>query len=143
MARVRVTHPEGGRVMVKQSDQGEADINVIVRRARQGGFLPPPSQTPRYGDFSSFASFHASLNQVRAAEDEFGALPARVRQLCANDLGVFLDKVHTPEGLAELVEAGLPGERVPETARPEPAGETAPAAAAGTAGATQEPSPAS
>lgn len=115
----RVTHPEGGRVMVKQSDQGETDINVIVRRARQAGMLPPPQGTPKYGDFTDLGTFHEHVNRVHEAIDQFMLLPARLRQFCGNDVGRFLDLVHTPEGLAQLRELGLDPARTPETATPE------------------------
>lgn len=122
----KVTHPEGGRVMVKQSDQGDADINVIVRRARQAGMLPPMQGTPRYGDFTGNGSFHDVLNQVHEAQEQFMLLPAAVRQACQNDVGVFLEKVHTDEGLLELAKLGLAEVSVPETAKPQPTPAPAP-----------------
>lgn len=125
----RVFQPEGGVMRTKQADAGDADINVIVRRARQTGSLPPPGRVPRYGDFTDGGSFHERLSQLREAEAEFMELPARVRQLCQNDPGMFLDMVHDPEGLAELVEAGLPGVRIPESAVPAPEPEPSPAPA--------------
>lgn len=130
--RRRVTQPEGGRVMTKQSDQGDTDINVIIRRARQTGALPPGRGAPRYGDFTSFPSFHEALAQVREAEAEFMELPAAVRQACQNDVGTFLEMVHQDEGRKRLLELGLDGGRVPATAKPEegaePVPEPAPAA---------------
>lgn len=118
--RVRVTHPEGGRVITKQSDAGNADINVIVRRARQEGFLPPGAATPRYGDFTSLGTFHEHQNRVLEAEEQFMAVPAAVRQACGNDVGRFLEKVFDDEGRKELLELGLDPERVPAAARPVP-----------------------
>lgn len=117
MAREDFQHPGGGRLLTKQADAGEADINTIVRRARQVGALPPPGQPPRYGDFTGVESFHAALSLVKSAEAEFGALPSAVRQACENDVGVFLEMVHSPAGLLELQELGLPGVSVPESAR--------------------------
>lgn len=118
--RRRVTHPEGGRILTKQADAGDTDINVIVRRARQVGMLPPGGSVPRYGDFHEIGSFHETLMQVQEAQDSFMALPSKLRAFCSNDVGVFLDKVHTPEGLQQLLDLGLDPGRVPPLA-PAPA----------------------
>lgn len=116
--RGRVHPPEGGRQMTKQSDLGDTDINVIVKRARALGGLPPGRAVPRYGDFTNRPTFHEALSQVRQAEADFMELPARVRQLCSNDVGVFLDMVHDDEQRELLLEAGLDGGRIPTSAQP-------------------------
>lgn len=131
--RPRVHHPEGGKLMTKQSDQGNTDINVIVKRARALGGLPPGRAVPRYGDFTNRPTFHEALSQVRQAEADFMELPARVRQLCSNDVGVFLDMVHDDEQRELLLEAGLDGGRIPESVKPTPEPEPTPPAPAPTA----------
>jgi len=120
--RVRVIHPEGGRLMTKQAPAAEQDINTIMGRWIAHG-VPPRAGAgqPRYGDFSSGQDFQTSLNQIREAEQQFQELPANVRQYCRNDPGEFLDLVMDPERRDELVRLGLLEERVPESAPPKPA----------------------
>lgn len=129
----RIFHPTGGRRLTKQSDAGDADINTIVRRARQAGGLPPASAVPKYGDFTSLDSFHGAMSQVREAQIAFSQLPSAVRSACSNDPGVFLEMVHDEEGLQELLELGLDPGRLPESARvaPEPPAPVAPVSEGG------------
>lgn len=138
--RRRVTQPSGGRSLTKQADAGDADINVIVRRARQAGMLPPGRGTPRYGDFTGVQSFQAALDQVMQARAEFMELPARVRQACGNDVGVFLDVIYngSEEQREHLRELGLDPRRVPEVPA-EPAPAPAPGSAEGDAPAGGQP----
>lgn len=112
MERVRVTAPEGGRVMVKQSMAAETDINAIVARHVAHG-VPLPVGAPSYGDFSSSLDYHSALNSLIAAQDEFSRLPASVRDYCQNDPGMFLDLVHDESRLAEMAKLGLVPELVP------------------------------
>lgn len=109
-------HPEGGRVLVKQSMAMESDVNQIVARHVAHSVPFPEGTRARYGDFTGLSDFHDALNRVQAAEREFEALPAAVRELCGNDPGEFLRLVFDPAGRADLVELGLVGAAVPPAA---------------------------
>jgi len=105
--RIPKIHRSGGRVMTKQAEAQDSDINHIVSRYVAHGQLPQRTDPPLYGDFSAGLDYHAMLERVRSAESDFYALPAAVRDRCRNDVGVFVDLVNTPEGLDELRELGL------------------------------------
>lgn len=118
--RRRVTHPGGGRLMTKQAEAAETDINNIVRRHRVTGAPFPVNQNATYGDFSSGADFHAMVTRVREAELTFALLPAEVREAAKNDPGEFLNMVFDPTRRAELVELGLVEAAIPAAAVPAP-----------------------
>lgn len=115
--RVRVVHPEGGRVLVKQAMASEVDANRIMEKwIQQGHFPRGAAGQPMFGDFSSGLDYQASLNAVMAARDEFMALPSRVRTACQNDPGKFLELCGDPEQLTLLRELGLAEQDIPEKA---------------------------
>lgn len=115
----RVYHPEGGRILTKQSDALASDINSIVKRhIAHKTPLPHDGRAPAYGDFSQGLDYHQALNRVVAIDRDFADLPAAVRAACNNDPGQFLEMVHDPENRELLTELGLAKERIPETAVP-------------------------
>lgn len=127
--RVRVVHPEGGRLMTKQAQAMDTDINAIVARhvAHGAPFFPDGRAT--YGDFSGVGDYHSALNRLKSAQDEFGQLPAAVRDHCRNDPGEFLSMVYDPERRPELEKLGLVEAAVPAAApRAELAAPAAPVA---------------
>lgn len=118
--RRRVTHRSGGKVMTKQSEFENANINSIMNRWMQSGIAPVMTQTPKYGDFTGITDFHRAMNQVHGAEEEFMALPAAVRREADHDVGQFLEMVATQEGLEVLIGLGLPADRTPGAPDPKP-----------------------
>lgn len=115
--RRRVLAPEGGRLMTKQAERDASDVNKIVARWRQSGVMPQGSnRQPRYGDFSSGASFHDNLNSVREAERNFMDLPSKIRSYCGNDPGEYLDLCLDPERREECEELGIKEAQLPEKA---------------------------
>lgn len=116
--RVRVVHPEGGRLLVKQSMAMESDINQIVARHVAHGVPFLPGDRATYGDFSNFDGYHAALNDVMRAQDEFAKLPAAIREHCRNDPGEFLQMVYDPARRAELEKLGLVEAAAPQAAPP-------------------------
>lgn len=117
--RIRVTAPEGGKLMVKQSLAEAQDINVIIDSWRRKGEIPvSPNGPPVYGDFSGVSDFHTALGKIEEARAEFEALPAKVRKACDNDPGKFLELVFTAKGRADLEAIGLVEAKVPPGAPP-------------------------
>lgn len=113
--RRRVTQPEGGPLMTKQAMRDETDANKIMEKwIQQGHFPRGPAGTPMYGDFSSGLSYQESLDRVMQAQEEFQALPSRVRTACQNDPAQFLEMCSDPAKLEQLRELGLAEEDVPE-----------------------------
>lgn len=130
MTRKRVTHPEGGPLMTKQSMAADTDVNHIMARWIAHG-VPPlaGNRAPTYGDFSSGLDFQTALNQVMETQAQFDRLPAHIRAACHNDPAEFLDLALNPARVDELVKLGLKPEQLPAAA---PAAEGAPAGPAPT-----------
>lgn len=114
MFGVRERHEGGGRLMTKQADAQASDINAIVNRYVVHGIAPPVGgRAARYGDFSDAPSAFEAMTRVAELEEQFGQLPASVRDRCDNDPVKFLALVDDPEQLELLREAGLVKEAEP------------------------------
>jgi len=128
----RVQHPGGGRIMVKKAEHELANINSIMAKWITTGVVPVSGQEPSYGDFTNVEDYHSAMNQIKAADEDFLALPPHIRKHVRNDVGEFLDMVFDPERRGELEELGLAPTQAPEAAppaaeAPEPAEEPSPA----------------
>lgn len=113
----RVRTAVGTRSRTKQSFRSESDINVILAKYRATGVLEHWNRrVPRYGDFSSVPEYREALDRVKAAQQAFDQLPARVRKHCQNDPAELLQLALDPGRREELVALGLvpPGEAAPE-----------------------------
>lgn len=114
--RRKTVHPEGGRLMTKQSMRDATDANRIMEKwITVGEFPRGPAGSPMYGDFSSGLSYQEALDRVMAARIEFQALPSRVRTACENDPARFLELCSDPANLERLRDLGLAEAQVPET----------------------------
>ena len=119
ITRIRVQHRGGGKSRVKASEAASTDINRLVDRwVTHGVPIPQVGQEPKYGDFSGTTDYHQAVTAMKEAEADFLALPAEIRRHCQQDLGVFLEKVNTPEGHRELLDLGLEETRAPASAPP-------------------------
>ncbi len=104
-----------------QSDLDAADINTIMGRYRETGYMPQVNLgTPVYADFSNATDYLTAMNQIKAAQDLFDSLPARVRRECNNNPEELIALVEDPDKAELLVELGLrnPVEPVPVEAAP-------------------------
>lgn len=91
-----------------QSFRDECDINTILGRWRQSGFIEHVSlRKPVYEDFSNAEDYMASLNKIQAARDLFDSLPARLRARVNNNPADLINFVHNPNNADELRELGL------------------------------------
>lgn len=97
-----------GDSRTKQSFREEVDINVIVRRGRQGAVNAHLAKgMPRYMDVSEVGDYKGALDMLRSMDAYFGKLPAKVRAAFDNDPSLFLDSVETTDGRAKLEELGV------------------------------------
>lgn len=97
-----------GPSMTKQAFAEESDVNWIMRNYTAVGVLESFNARPgRYGDFTGADDFLDALVKVKAAEDMFSELPARIRDAVRNDPAEFLAMVHDPSREGELRELGL------------------------------------
>lgn len=90
-----------------QSQRDEVDINTIVRRFGLTGELPKDLKMPQSGDFAGLPDFHAAMNMVRSAQEEFLKVPAHVRARFGNDPGAFMAFLEDDRNRDEADRLGL------------------------------------
>ena len=113
--RRRVVHPHSDEMRTKQDDRNRTNLNSIMRKYMATGELPT-GRPVSYGDFTKVDSLLTAMVQVDQAERSFARLPAKVRDLCANDPVNFLAMVETEEGRQALNDAGMKPEQDPTIA---------------------------
>lgn len=93
--------------MTQQSDMAECDINVIMSKYGGTGQLPQVLDHPQYGDFTEVGDFRTMVETVRAAEEAFAGLPAKVRNRFHNDPEEMMEFLGDPDNRDEAVKLGL------------------------------------
>ncbi len=108
-SRKRVTFETTGPSKTHQAMAPECDVNSIMRKYEKTGVLSHTNSFEgRYADFTfTPIDYQESINAVMAADEAFGALPARVRQRFHNDAGSFVEFCSNPANHDELVKLGL------------------------------------
>jgi phage internal scaffolding protein len=91
----------------QQHHKDECDINVILERFGKTGQVPVNAISGTYGDFSGVHDYHTAMNALIAAESEFAALPAQLRNKFANDPANLVQFLDNPENRAEAEKLGL------------------------------------
>lgn len=104
-----------------QSAEEESNINTIVRRFGISGELPNNIRMPQSGDFTGLPDFHAAMNIVRQAQEEFLKVPAELRARFNNDPARFMAFVEDGSNYEEALKLGLVNARpvVPPSGNPE------------------------
>lgn len=93
--------------LVLQSQAGEADINVILKRFALTGALPQGRSVPTYGDFSAVIDYRGALDLIRAADAAFMSVPADVRARFSNDPAAFVEFCSNEANIEEVRRLGL------------------------------------
>lgn len=97
----------------KESEADACDVNQIMARYINTGRLPEYiKENPQFGDFADAKDYHASMNVVVKAQEQFALLPSKVREKCQNDPAKFLEFVSDPKNRDELVEMRLASPRM-------------------------------
>lgn len=101
----------------KQSFKSECDMNNIVSRINQTGFVPLPAQDSLrrqvYADCTAApTSLEDAYAIVQRADAAFTTLPARLRERFGGPAGL-LDFLEDPENLAEAQSLGLVAKSLP------------------------------
>lgn len=118
----------------KQAMKDECDVNLIVARYVRDGLVTHLAKgQPRYLDVSEVGDYRSAIEQVRAVEDFFDALPAKVRAYFQNDPAAFLDTMSDPAKAVQLDKLGQElygdrrasrnrreGDEVPDVVEPPP-----------------------
>jgi len=103
----------------QQHHKDECDINVILERFGKTGQVPVNAISGTYGDFSGVHDYHTALNAIIAAESEFAALPAQIRNRFDNEPNKLIDFMNNDQNKAEAEKLGLIN--ISSTANNEPA----------------------
>jgi len=93
--------------LAQQHMKDECDINVIVERFGVTGQLPVRAIEPSYGDFSGVSDYHTALNKIRAADEAFMALPAKLRAKFDHDPNALLNFLENETNRNEAIQLGL------------------------------------
>lgn len=95
--------------VTQQSGRDDADINIIVERAKRGA-VPPVGRNaaPMYGDFTEVPTdLREVLIMVKRADDLFMSLDPFVRRRFGNDPALMLDFLNDSKNRDEAVKLGL------------------------------------
>jgi len=93
--------------LTQQQFAEEADINTIVNRFLKTGVLPTPNTFPQYVDFEGVFDYQSAMNLVRAADESFMRMDAKVRQRFNNSPQEFLEFFANPANIEEASRLGL------------------------------------
>ena len=93
--------------LAQQHMKDECDINVIVERFGVTGIMPVTPIEASYGDFSGVGDYHTALNKIRAADEAFMALPAKIRARFDHDPNALLNFLQNAENRDEAIQIGL------------------------------------
>jgi len=93
--------------LAQQQFKEECNINNIMEKFGLTGLIPQNPLTPQYGDFSGIYDYHSALNAVIDANEQFGALPAQIRDRFMNDPANLIDFLENPENRGEAEKLGL------------------------------------
>jgi phage internal scaffolding protein len=93
--------------LAQQHMKDECDINVIVERFGVTGQLPVRVIEPSYGDFSGVSDYHTALNKIKAADEAFMALPAKLRAKFDHDPNALLNFLENEANKDEAIQLGL------------------------------------
>jgi phage internal scaffolding protein len=93
--------------LAQQHMKNECDINIIVERFGVTGQLPQTPLEPSYGDFSGVTDYHTALNAIRASDEAFMALPAKIRARFDHDPNALLNFLQNEENRDEAIQIGL------------------------------------
>jgi phage internal scaffolding protein len=93
--------------LAQQHMKDECDINVLVERFGVTGNMPVAPIEPSYGDFSGVGDYHTALNKIKAADEAFMALPAKLRAKFDHDPNALLNFLQNEENRDEAIQIGL------------------------------------
>ena len=93
--------------LTQQQFKEEADINTIVDRFMKSGVLPNPVNMPQYVDYEGVFDFQTAMNAVRAADENFMRMDAKIRARFNNSPQEFLQFFADPANTEEAVRLGL------------------------------------
>lgn len=110
--RRRVQLHCGHDSLTEQAHKKECDINHIVAKYSGDELRELMSKRPAiYADFASAPSYQEAVELLSTAQQQFDALPSKVRREFDNDPKTFLAFASDAKNAKRLVELGLASER--------------------------------
>lgn len=113
--KLRIDPDEG---MTATEFLSECDINVIMRRYLKTGQLPASIGPGAFGDFSHINDYLDAYNQVTLAQEQFGELPALVRERFHQNPGELLAFLADDKNRDEAITLGLIPKPAPSQTTP-------------------------
>lgn len=86
--------------LTQQQFKDSSDINVLFGKYLETGEMPQ-IEGMQYGDFTGIYDFQTAMNAVRAAEESFQTLPARIKNRFDNNPQKLVEFINDPENLEE------------------------------------------
>jgi phage internal scaffolding protein len=111
--------------LTQQQFKDESDINVIVDRFMKTGVMPDSVSMPQYVDYEGVFDFQSAMNTIRAADENFMRMDAKVRSRFHNSPQEFLEFFANPDNVDEAVRLGLAVPTVKHKDVPSPLPESA------------------
>lgn len=97
--------------LTEQCHKNDCEIDVILKRYQQTGFLVNPleksNRIPQFGDFSDLVGYQEQQNRLCKVKEHFEALPSQIRLMFGNDVGNYLQAMNDPARTEELIKLGL------------------------------------
>jgi len=93
--------------LAQQNMKDECDINRIVATYARTGIMPDAPDAPGFFDAGDIFDFQTAMNQVRAAQESFSAMPSAVRERFQNDPGRLMAFLSDPDNSTEARNLGL------------------------------------
>lgn len=93
--------------LTQQQFKDESDINTIVDRFMKSGVMPTPTNMPQYVDYEGVFDFQSAMNAVRAADENFMRMDAKIRARFNNSPQEFLEFFADAQNTDEAIRLGL------------------------------------
>jgi phage internal scaffolding protein len=93
--------------LTQQQFAAESDINTIVDTFMKTGHLPDPVSLPQYVDDEGVFDFQSAMNVVRAADENFMRMDAKLRARFHNSPQEFLEFFADSANSDEAIRLGL------------------------------------
>ena len=94
--------------MTQQQFKKDCDVNVIIKKYRQGHAITHISKHEGgYGDFTEISSYQDALDKVITLNQGFSRLPSETRTRFNNDPGRLIDFINDERNTDEAIRLGL------------------------------------
>ena len=104
-----------------QSDREGTDLKILLEKYVETGEIPTvqlPGGEPLDGDFTGLPDFQEMQNMLIDIQEQFDALPSKVREKFANDPIAMVQFLQDENNIEEAVKLGLMERREPDVKKP-------------------------